>query len=96
MNNYDKGDVVRCYGHFTNNLDADIDPTSVFFSVIDPTQAQTNYQYGVGIQIIKDSVGHYHADVDADLEGYYRYRWYSTGTGKAADDAWFVVDPTPF
>ncbi len=96
MNSYDKGDVVRCRGAFTNNLDAPIDPTNIFFKLEDPTGTQITKQYGVDIAVIREGVGSYYYDVDADIEGYYRYRFSSTGTGKAADDQRFVVDPTVF
>lgn len=96
MNHYDKDDVVRCTGHFTNNLDADIDPTNVYFKLEDPYGTQTTQEYGVDIAVIKDSPSHYYVDVDAKYEGIYTYRFVSSGVGKAGGDKKFVVDPTPF
>jgi hypothetical protein len=40
--------------------------------------------YGVGAELVKDSTGVYHVDIDADEAGKWLYRFYSTGTGQAS------------
>lgn len=97
MNSYDKGDVVRCSGAFTNSTTAAVtDPTVVKFSFLDPNQATTTYTYGIDAQLMKDSTGNYHVDVDADIVGVYHWRLYSTGTGKAAAEDKFRVRHSAF
>jgi hypothetical protein len=96
INAYDKGDVVRCSGAFTNSAGTAIDPTAVLFTFIDPAGTSTTYTYGVDAALAKDSTGNYHVDVNADAEGIYHWRMYSTGTGKAAAEGEFVVTSSVF
>lgn len=91
---YDLGDVVRVSVAFsTVATGVALDPTAVYLSVKDPDGNITLYQYGVDSEIVKDSTGNYHADIDVDTYGQWYYRWYSTGAGKAADEGSFYVDP---
>ena len=93
MSVYDLGDEVRVSGHFTTiSTGADQDPTAIFLSIKNPSGTLTTYQYGVDVIIVKDSVGDYHADIDANVAGLWYYRWFSTGTGKAADEGTFEVE----
>lgn len=92
-NIYDKLDVVRCAGVFTNAAGTAIDPTSVFFSAITPS-GTLSYTYGVNAQLVKDSTGNYHVDIDADTVGTYLWKFYSSGTGKAGSFGQFEVQPS--
>lgn len=40
-----------------------------------------------------DGVGLYHYDLAVDLEGYWTYRWTTTGANAATDEREFFVDP---
>lgn len=95
-NEYDKGDVVRCSATFTNAAGTPIDPTAVIFKFKTPASAITTYTYGVDAELVKDDTGDYHVDIDANAVGVWAYRFYSTGTGQAADEDIFVVDTTRF
>ena len=66
---YDKGDLIRCSAIFTDLDDAAIDPTTVLFSVTDPSGNTDNYTYGVDAELVKDDTGEYHVNVDADEVG---------------------------
>lgn len=92
MNIYDKGDVVRVSGAFTNLASAAIDPDVVLFAFRRPDNTGAIYTYGTDAQLVKDSTGNYHVDLDADQVGTYYYRMYSTGTGKAAEESSFLVE----
>lgn len=86
---YDIGDVVRINSGFSQ-LTVPIDPTTVALSVTLPNGTTVPFTYA-GATVIKDSVGNYHVDMSATQHGTYRYRWFSTGTGQAAEEGWFQV-----
>lgn len=96
MKLYDKGDIVQVTGAFTNAAAAPQDPTAVVFRMVNPAGTVTSYTFGVDGQLVKDSVGNYHVDVDASVEGVWHYRWESTGTGQAAEEGQFTVDDSRF
>lgn len=83
---YDIGDLAKVSAAFTNAAGAAIDPTVVKLTVKKPDGTLTTYTYGVGDTIVKDSTGNYHANIDLTLAGTWRYRWFSTGTGQAAEE----------
>lgn len=92
INTYDFGDLARCSGSFTDTAGAAMDPAAVFFKVKDPEGDITTYQYGFDVALVKDSVGNYHVDVNANKPGTWTYRFYSTGNGQAADKRTFIVE----
>ena len=96
MNAYQKGDLVRCSGAFTNAAGTPTDPTVVKFSFRTPTGLVTTYIYGIDVQLAKDSAGNYHVDVDCSMGGVFYYRFFSTGTGQAADESQFFVSESKF
>ena len=90
-NIYDIGNVVRCYGTFTDAAGAAVDPTVVKMAYQDPAGKLTIKTYLDGAAIVKDSAGHYHCDIDVTVPGDWYYRWYSTGIGQAASEGQFKV-----
>jgi hypothetical protein len=94
FNRHDLGDLVRVStgeAGFTVAVTGDtLDPDAVFLSVRSPSGLMS-YEYGVGDVIVKDGVGKYHADIDADEPGVWFYRWWSTGNGQAANEGRFEV-----
>ena len=94
MAKYDLGDEVRCTGTFTdpNNSNAAVDPTVVKVSVRNPASTVTTYTYLTDAAVIKSATGIYYIDVDASSAGRWYYRWFSTGTGKAAEEESFTVE----
>lgn len=91
MTTYDKGDLVRVSGAFANSSGTAIDPTVVRFSFTNPGGTTTSYVYPTDVQLVKDSTGNYHVDIDAATVGTWLYRFYSTGTGQAAAEGEFFV-----
>ena len=89
------GDLIRLSGAFTNPNDSDapIDPTAVFVSRKEPGGTVTIKQHVTDPEVIKDSTGNYHIDIDITAEGLWHYRWYSTGTAQAAEESTFVIVP---
>lgn len=91
-NKHDLGDLVKVTGTFTDpdNSDAAIDPTVVKLSFRNPAGTVTTWTYGGG-EITKVSTGVYTANIDANAAGRWYYRWWSTGTGQAAEEQSFQV-----
>jgi uncharacterized protein YfaS (alpha-2-macroglobulin family) len=89
---YDNGDLVRCTAAFTDTAGTAIDPTTVSFRVKDPAGTITTYAYGTDSELVKDSTGNYHVDIDANTDGIWAYRFSSTGAGQAAAEATFRVN----
>lgn len=94
-NTYDLGDLVRVSAPFTRvSNGAAVDPTAVKLSVRNPAGTVTTYTYGSGDGVIvRDSTGNYHADLDTPTAGDWYYRWWSTGTGQAAEENVYNVRP---
>ena len=90
---YDQGGKVRVTGTFTDpfNGDAAIDPTAVYISIRNPSGTVTTYQYGVEADVKRSGAGVYYYDIDVSSGGKWYYRWWSTGTGQAAEEGDFLV-----
>lgn len=86
------GSLVRCWGRFYDLDDALADPTAVYVTVRDPERRKTTYQYGVDGEVVKDGTGEYYIQVNANKDGRYYIRWYSTGTNQGANEGSFYVE----
>jgi hypothetical protein len=87
---YAVGALVRVSASYVDINNVAIDPTAVILSYKNPLGVKTTFTYPTSI--IKDSVGHYHYDIDTTGGvGVWYYRWSSTGTGQAAADQSFTV-----
>lgn len=88
------GDVQRVSAlSITNAAGVVTDPTVLTLKVKKPDATLTTYTYGVGIVIVKDSVGNYHADIPLDAEGVWRYDWVGTGAAAFAEGGKFYCHP---
>jgi uncharacterized protein YfaS (alpha-2-macroglobulin family) len=96
INVYQKGDVARVTGAFKDSAGAAIDPTTVKFKFTTPAGVTTIYVFGTDGQLVKDSTGNYHVDLNANEAGIWFYRWESSGTGQAAQEGQFTVEPSGF
>jgi hypothetical protein len=81
---YHVGDLITVSAAWTDGNDVATDPTAVYCQYNDPSDNTTTLQYLVDAALERDSAGNYHVDIDADEEGIWRYRFYSTGSGQAA------------
>ena len=91
-NTHDLGDLVRVSAEFSDvATETALDPDVVKLSVRAPGIATVTYTYGVDAEVVKDSTGNYHADLNASVAGTWYYRWFSTGEGQAADEKSFIV-----
>lgn len=96
MNQYSKGDLVRCTASFATSAGVATDPTVVRFQVRTPAGVTTEYVYGTDAALVRTAAGSYYVDVNANAVGTWRYRFYSTGTGQAADEGAFKVKDSWF
>jgi len=91
---YDLGDLVRSSVTFTiESSGLAGDPDTVSVSYIDPSGNVTTKVYGVDAEVIKDGVGDYHIDINADEAGTWYHRWFGTGNIQAAQEQHFDVKP---
>lgn len=96
MSEYALGANVVVQGTFTNTSGAVADPTAVFISTFDPEGETVTKEYGVDDEVTKSSTGVYQCVVDANKHGEWWYRWWSTGSGKAAAEGSFTVNESKF
>ena len=75
MNVYDIGDVVKVLGVFASESVAH-DPDVVKCKFKGPTdEDETTLTYGVNDELVRDSPGNYHANIETDESGLWKYRW---------------------
>lgn len=90
-NTYDLGDLVQVVGVFRDSSGAVIDPTTVSLAFKTPADVKTTRVYLTDDELVKDSTGAYHVNLSATENGTWYYRWFSTGTGQAAQETSFKV-----
>ena len=89
MNNYQVGDLVRVSASFTDASGNAVDPDTVYCDITAPDGTKTTYTYGTDAEVVRDSAGNYHLDVDVTAAGRWCYAWRSRGTGQAAGSGSF-------
>ena len=92
MSDFTVGELVRVTGAFTNAAGAAADPTAVLFKFKNSEGTITAYTYGVDGALVKDSTGNYHVDININQAGTWKWYFYSTGTGQAAEKGSFTVE----
>lgn len=90
------GQLTRITGTFTDADGDAIDPTAVFVVIKEPDDTETEYQYSVDPEVVKETTGIYHLDQDCNAAGWWAWRVYSTGTGQAAEEGRFQVAESEF
>jgi hypothetical protein len=90
------GTRPRVTVHFRDSANAGVDPSVLYFKVMDTEDNETIYTYGVGTTIVRDAAGDYHADVPVALglrqtTGKYFCRWEAFDSSNVALAASEVV-----
>lgn len=93
-NEYYKGQKVRLAATFTVSS-TPTDPSTISLLVKEPDGTSNTYTYA-GAAIDKDDTGDYHKDIDADVEGTWKYGFVGTGAVATAEFDEFVVRAWPF
>lgn len=71
------GETGRISVSITDLLNVAADPGALRLKVKAPSGTVTTYVYGASGELVKDSVGHYHADILLDAAGIWAWRWES-------------------
>ena len=87
---YIVGDLVRVYVNFVAS-GLPTDPTTVILKYKSPGGTVTTWTFGVDTQVVKDSVGNYRADINANAGGTWYFRWEGTGVSQGAGQDSFVI-----
>ena len=95
-NTYNKGTLLRCAGAWTDTAGTALDPTVVVFQSQTPEGVETSLVYGSDGAVGRSSTGGYYCNVSLATAGTWYYRFYSTGTGQAADQEKVIVTETQF
>jgi len=93
---YQKGDPVTLSEAFRDGAGELVDPDTVKFLYTPPSGVTVELVYGTDAEVVKDSTGNYHVDLTPDEAGQWVYRWESTGSGQAAENGEFMVEPSAF
>jgi len=92
INSYVRGTLARIAISIKNAAGTDVDPTTgPTVKYRNPAGTVTTKVYPTDTEVVKDSVGDFHIDVDADSEGKWSYYWSGIGTNKGADKGEFIV-----
>lgn len=71
------GEAARISVSIADLLNVPADPGALRLKVKAPGGTVTTYTYGASGELVKDSVGHYHADILLDAAGSWAWRWES-------------------
>jgi hypothetical protein len=93
-NIYQPGDTVRLSTTFLIE-EVETDPTTVALTVRAPDGTETSESYNPG-DIVKDSTGVYHLDLEVDAAGLWAWKWTGTGAVAGIDEGTFTVEETLF
>jgi hypothetical protein len=93
MSDINPGDIVRVSTTpgFTNAAGALADPTTVSLKWRVAGGTTTTWVYLTDSQIVRDSVGLFHADIPVVSAGLHYFRWIGTGAVTAAEESTFSV-----
>ncbi len=90
MDNYFEGSRVRLMASFENENHNLTDPTTVTAKVEKPNGVKTTYIYLTDAELVRESQGIYHVDVDANLPKIWYFRFEGAGAVEAASQGSFM------
>ncbi len=90
------GAKPKVYAVFRDEDNELIDPTAVSFIFRNPAGDTTTYVFNTNVELVRDSTGKYHVEINANAAGFWHYRYESTGDGQAAFEGRFAVDRSNF
>jgi len=94
-NSYDKPSLVRISAEFTNGT-VDLAVSAVTCRYRNQSGTAVVLVYGVDAALIQSATGKYYVDILASQQGYYYYRFETTGSFIAATEGSFFVKPSQF
>lgn len=96
VNQYDVHDLVRVSAVFRSLAGVATDPTTVVVKYVAPGGSPVTKTYGSDLEVVKDSTGCYHLDIDVTAEGTWTYRFNGSGALQAAGEQTFFAKDTVF
>lgn len=84
LNVYDVGDLLPITITFTTSTGQAVNPSTVSFQYSKPDGTEVTKTYPGDTEITRTSTGVYTMSLSIDTAGPWYYRWFSTGTGQAA------------
>lgn len=91
MDTFFEGATARVTATFEDQNHALADPTTVTAEFNNPAGTKTTYVYGVDAQLVRESIGVYHYDIDLSSPRVWHYRIEGTGTVKAVSQGQLTV-----
>jgi hypothetical protein len=88
---YEVGALVRATATFQVGSTA-TDPSTITAIVRPPSGSSATYVYGTDAELVKDSTGVYHVDIDVNAAGRWVYRFAGSGAAQAAGEEIFIVE----
>ena len=87
------GSLVNVAGTFKDSSGALLDPDEIFIAYRFGVGGIATKQYGVGGEVVRESLGKYSLNIDTTGQGgeVCYYRVYSTGDGQAAGEGLFQI-----
>lgn len=90
---YLTGNQLRVSAAFANNAGTAADPSTVTYKYRKPgSTTVTSLVYGTDAEVVKDSTGNYHVDLELDTAGLWTDWWVTTGTPKKTTRGTFAVE----
>lgn len=85
------GQAIQITASFTNVNDVLADPSALRLRVRSPAGVITSYVYGAAAELVKDSVGKYHANIAMTEPGNWTYRWEADAPNAGAAEGKITV-----
>ena len=89
---YTVGDIAVVAVIFYDSSGVPADPTTVTLRVSRQSNTVIQYIYLIDLELVKDSVGNYHANLNLTTAGLWCFRWIGTGAVQTAVQEYFWVD----
>ncbi len=68
-----------------------VDPTTITLEILAPDETLLTLLYGADSDLVRDSAGHYHYDLDVTQSGKWLYKWIGTGAAQGVEEGEFRV-----
>lgn len=96
LQEFDLGDAPRVIVTFRDFSGVLADPTTVTVKIKKGDGSIVTKLFGTDVEVVKDSAGIYHIDIDTDMSGTWTVRGEGTGAVKAAIEQRFKVKESDF
>lgn len=85
------GEVAKISVAITDSNAIASDPSALRLKVKSPAGTLTTYVFGVAAELVKDSIGNYHANILMNEVGKWAYRWEADAPNAGANEGLITV-----